>query len=167
MAETLFPKFMEMMDRCGITPTGTDMERFSKERDVMTMLERVRDFPPERLPEIEAWIKDSGKVRRPDTVILEMQARMAQSGGASSWVQKRDGQVTDEHIIQWAGKKLEGGIYHEDDCALRPCFQWHETQLHNLIAGDPIPESPWRDIPKKVADASTEKGDQETEVAKD
>lgn len=76
---SLFTEFMEMLDRCGITPTGTRMERYSKERDVMTMLEQVRDFPVERLPEIEAWIKENGKVRRPDTVILEMQARLAQS----------------------------------------------------------------------------------------
>lgn len=106
---TLFTEFANMLDRTGRTPVNDphrDPHGMVASQRIMMMLEKVRDFPVERLPEIERWLKtdESGKaVRKVERIIEEMQARMAQAPAKSAG-DKED--RSDERIARWANDVL-------------------------------------------------------------
>ena len=79
MADTIFTAFTAMMDDLGITPPPDERDPYGHKASsaLMTALEKVKDFPPESLPEIAQYAKDND-VRKASTLIREMSARLAQ-----------------------------------------------------------------------------------------
>ena len=80
MAEpTLFNAFMDLLKELGIDPQPTDRDPYgtSGTRRVMMALEKVKDFPVERLPELKEYAEDT-EVLNPDALIKKMRAMIAQ-----------------------------------------------------------------------------------------
>lgn len=76
---TLFTSFMEMLDDLGISPQPDERDPYGtiRSQQVMTKLEKVRDFPVDRLPEIAEYAKKV-EALNPDALIKKMRAMIAQ-----------------------------------------------------------------------------------------
>lgn len=113
---TLFTAFMDMLDRTGLKPVGETFEVHQKERQLMTALESVRNFPVERLPEIEAWILQPRDIpiSRVNTILQEMSRRLAQGTG------KKDTVYDDAFINAYRQRQID----RTGDCECERCEQY-------------------------------------------
>lgn len=99
MAEAkIFPAFMNMLDTLGIEPTGEMWQRQMKEREMYASLEKVRDYPVDKLALIEEWAKERN-VRNPYTIITEMSARLRQNKVNMGGPKQVDGPRIDDQYI--------------------------------------------------------------------